>query len=213
MKCSYFCAYCEFCASVCGWIITLYCVAFGLSQKCFPPEQERPASVRIGLGFSFSWNTFCSVLHGPTGDHSADIFRGHVPRASVAKREGQWRVWCYINTWRKWGKEKTLGGLDEFSTAFPQGISQFKSTLTERGPKMAAPVYTHPAPVQPHLHTFGATHSLSSGSVNCVRGEKNRLTPNVPLRSFQTSRGTLIGVGLKMAASEVQRLFFHPAKA
>lgn len=109
MKCSYFCAYCEFCASVCGWIITLYCVAFGLSQKCFPPEQERPASVRIGLGFSFSWNTFCSVLHGPTGDHSADIFRGHVPRASVAKREGQWRVWCYINTWRKWGKEKNPG--------------------------------------------------------------------------------------------------------
>lgn len=116
--------------SVCVWMNhkSILC-GFWPQSEVFPLEQERPAFVRIGLGFSFSWNTFCSVLHGPTGDHSADIFRGHVPRALVAKREGQWRVWCYINTWRKWGKGKILGGLDEFWNVFPQGISQFKSTL------------------------------------------------------------------------------------
>lgn len=173
MTCSHFSAYCEFCVSVCGWIISLYCVAFGLSQKCFPPEQERPASVRIGLGFSFSWNTFCSVLHGPTGDHSADIFRGHVPRVSVAKREGQWRVWCYINTWRKWGKGKILGGLDEFWNAFPQGISQFKSTLQKEDLKWP-PMYIDTRYI---IYTHTCAHwcnirLLSSSTVKCVLDKK-----------------------------------------
>lgn len=132
---------------------------FWPQSEVFPPEQERPASVRIGLGFSFSWNTFCSVLHGPTRDHSADIFRGHVPKASVAKREGQWRVWCYINTWRKWGKrkKKILGGLDEFWNAFPKGILQVQRHPTELGLKMAALVFTpytiYYIYAHPHLHT------------------------------------------------------------
>lgn len=126
---------------------------FWPQSEVFPPEQERPASVRIGLGFSFSWNTFCSVLHGPTGDHSADIFRGHVPRALVAKREGQWRVWCYINTWRKWGKGKILGGLDEFWNAFPQGISQFKSTLQKEDIKWP-PMYI----CTQYVYTHTCTH-------------------------------------------------------
>lgn len=168
-----------------------------------------------GLGWDFHFLETPSVLFCmvPPGTTVLIFLEGmfREPQSPRGKDNGGCDVTSILGA--SGGKKKTLGGLDEFSTAFPQGISQFKSTLTERGPKMAAPVYTHPAPVQPHLHTFGATHSLSSGSVNCVRGEKNRLTPNVPLRSFQTSRGTLIGVGLKMAASEVQRLFFHPAKA
>lgn len=168
-----------------------------------------------GLGWDFHFLETPSVLFCmvPPGTTVLIFLEGmfREPQSPRGKDNGGCDVTSILGA--SGGKKKPLGGLDEFSTAFPQGISQFKSTLTERGPKMAAPVHTHPAPVQPHLHAFGATRSLSSGSVNCVRGEKNRLTPNVPLRSFQTSRGTLIGVGLKMAASEVQRLFFHPAKA
>ena len=139
-------------APVCVWMNhkSILC-GFWPQSGVFPPEQERPASVRIGLGFSFSWNTFCSVLHGPTRDHSADIFRGHVPRASVAKREGQWRVWCYINTWRKRGKGKILGGLDEFWNVFPQGITQ--STLQNedlKWPPMC--IYTR------YIRTHTCTH-------------------------------------------------------
>lgn len=142
---------------------------FWPQSEVFPPEQERPASVRIGLGFSFSWNTFCSVLHGPTRDHSADIFRGHVPRASVAKREGQWRVWCYINTWRKRGERKNPG--------WPWWVLERLSSrnFTEHptgGLKMAAHVYIHPIYIHPHLHTLMPHTLLSSGPVNCVLGKK-----------------------------------------
>lgn len=152
---------------------------FWPQSEVFPPEQERPASVRIGLGFSFSWNTFCSVLHGPTGDHSADIFRGHVPRASVAKREGQWRVWCYINTWRKWGKGKILGGLDEFWNAFfPQGISQ--STLKKENLKwLLMCVNTHSI----NTHTCKSrchTVFLSAGTVKCELGEQTGFLQTFP---------------------------------
>lgn len=134
---------------------------FWPQSKVFPPEQERPASVRIGLGFSFSWNTFCSALHGPTRDHIADIFRGHVLRASVAKWEGQWRVWCYINTWLKSGvKGKILGGLDEFWNAVPQGTT--KSTQLKEDLKWLL-ICTYSSIYTSTPTHIGTTHSFVLG--------------------------------------------------
>lgn len=163
------------CVSVRGWITGLYCVVFGLSQECFPPEQVRPASVRIGLGFSFSWNTFCSLLQGPTRDHSADIFRGHVPRASVTKGEGQWRVWCYINTWLEsggWrGREKRKNPGWPWWVLEGLTLRNCGEHPTDRGLKMAARVYIR---VHPHLCSSVPHTPLSSGTVKCVQGKERK---------------------------------------
>lgn len=190
---------------------------FWPQSEVFPPEQERPASVRIGLGFSFSWNTFCSVLHGPTRDHSADIFRGHVPRASVAKREGQWRVWCYINTWRKVGERKNPG--------WPWWVLEYLSSRnyrehpTEKRLKMAATycVYVYICLcvyvcMYKDTHTCTNRHHtlLCTGALLNVC-EVKRPPSNITLWSFRTFWGTLASLGLKMAASKVQGLF-SPAK-
>lgn len=195
---------------MCGWIISLYCVAFGLSQKCFPRSKK---GLRLrGLGWDFHFLEtpsvlFCMVPHGTTALIFLEgMFRE--PPSPRGKDNGGCDVTSILGA--SGGKEKSWVALMSSGKPF---LEEFNN-IGEEGLKMAA--------VQPNIWTptpvhISATHSLPSGAVNGLLDEKkndpknNWLSPNVPLQSFQTSWRTLSSVGHKMAAGKVQK-FFSPTK-
>lgn len=65
---------------------------FWPQSEVFSPRASKACICEDWFGIFIFLKYLLFSSEGPTRDHSADIFRGHVPRASVAKGEGQWRV-------------------------------------------------------------------------------------------------------------------------
>lgn len=165
---------------VCGWIISLYCVAFGLSQKCFP--QSKKGLHLWGLGWDFHFLETPSVLFCmvPPGTTVLIFLEGmfREPQSPRGKDNGGCDVTSILGA--RGGKEKSWVALMSSGTPFLKEYTQ--STLPNEHLKwLPMCLYTW------YIYTHTCTHRchtlLSSGTVNCVLDKKkNRLPHNVPLQ-------------------------------
>lgn len=170
MKCSLFSSCWECTVCMCGWIISLYCVAFGLSQKCF--LRSKKGLHLWGLSWDFHFLETPSVLFCmvPPGTTVLIFLEGmfREPQPPRGKDNGGCDVTSILGAS---GGGGILGGLDEFWTAFPWGISQYLRTPSDGGLKMAAAPSSTWTPTPAHM---SATHSLPSGAVNGLLAEKKK---------------------------------------
>lgn len=153
---------------MCGWIISLYCVAFGLSQKCFPRSKK---GLRLrGLGWDFHFLETPSVLFCmvPPGTTALIFLEGmfREPPSPRGKDNGGCDVTSILGA--SGGKEKSWVALMSSGTPF---LEEFHN-IREGGFKMVPPVQPNiwtPTPVH-----VGATHSLPSGAVNSLLDERKK---------------------------------------
>lgn len=141
LKCSYFCPYFEFYACECGWIISLYSVAFGLSQKCFP--QSKTGLHLWGLGWDFHFLETPSVLFCmlPLGTTVLIFLEGmfREPQSPRGKDNGGCDVTSILGA--SGGKEKSWVALMSSATAFLKELHGFKCTLQKNGSKWLLVLY------------------------------------------------------------------------
>lgn len=132
MKFSHFSAYCEFCVCVCGWIISLYCVAFGLSQKCFP--QSKKGLHLWGLGWDFHFLETPSVLFCmvPLGTTVLIFLEGmfREPESPRGKDNGGCDVTSILGASE--GKEKSWVALISSGTSFLKEFHSLRAPYRRR---------------------------------------------------------------------------------
>lgn len=167
IKCSVLSLYYKCSLCMCGWIISLYCVAFGLSQKCFPRSKK---GLRLrGLGWDFHFLETPSVLFCmvPPGTKALIFLEGmfREPPSPRGKDNGGCDVTSILGA--SGGKEKSWVALMSSGTPFLEEFHNIRGGL-----KMV--------PVQPNIWTptpvhVGATHSLPSGAVNSLLDERKKL--------------------------------------